>query len=291
MRDYLKEHGKTADFDGEVYSVYLENGQHCVFKVTTDEIPGELIAYKISKEFRFENVPPTSYIILDLPIEGSMVSKTGYLSLFIDSNIDIAKYTDEEFFDLLAKMDPQEVANFKIFNFVFGKFDVGVHNTLIYKYNNKLYPVLIDNEGISNEQIVEYLKVPFVRFHYFDFVDDFPFSTSHIFPCDEDSRAVFKKHGYTPPKYEHNFMIFKNAYWVQYSDKEHALRIKKLLYPGFIPENTKKSLQKMDREKLLNIFPQDKTIKSNINRLIEQILERRDILIKHFHNNLNQEIC
>jgi hypothetical protein len=42
-----------------------------------------------------------------------MVSKTGYLSLFIDSHVDLAKYTDEEFFALLAKMDPQEVTNFR----------------------------------------------------------------------------------------------------------------------------------------------------------------------------------
>jgi hypothetical protein len=281
MEDYLKEHGKTADFDGEVYSVYLENGLHCVFKVTTDEILGELIAYKISKEFGFGNVPPTIYVTLDLPIEGQMVSKTGYLSLFVDSPIDLAKYSDEEFFALLAKMDPEEVANFKIFNFVFGNFDVGVHNTLIYKYNNKLYPILIDNEGISNEKIVEYGDIPFVKFHYFDSIDDFPFSPSNIYSCDKGARSIFKKHGYNPPNYEHNFMIFKNSYWVQYKGQGHALRIKKLLYPDFIPENTKKSLDRMEREKLLNIFPQDEAMKSNVKRLIEQILERRDMLVKH----------
>jgi hypothetical protein len=286
MRDYLEKHGRAADFNGEVYSVYLENGLHCVFKVTRDDIHGELIAYKISKEFGFGNVPPTTCVTLDLPSEGRMVSKIGYLSLFIDSHIDLAKYTDAELFDLLAKMDPEEVANFKIFNFIFGNFDVGVHNILIYKYNNKLYPVLIDNEGIINEKmLMKYGEVPFVKFHYFDSVDDFPFSISCIFPCDKNSRTVFKKHGYNPPKYEHNFMIFKNAYWVQYSGKGHALRIRKLLYPDFIPENTRKSLQKMDKKKLLNIFPQDKTIKSKVNRLSEQILERRDMLIKQFYNS------
>ncbi|MDR2395019.1 MAG: hypothetical protein LBD57_00095 [Endomicrobium sp.] len=73
-------------------------------------------------------------------------------------------------------------------------------------------------------------------------------------------------------------MIFKNSYWLQFSGKDHAVRIKKLLYPDFIPEN-KKNFKKMDRRELLNIFPQDKTIKSRINRLIDQILERRDMLI------------
>jgi hypothetical protein len=41
MRDYLKEYGKTVDFNGEVYSVYLENGLHYVFKVTRDDIHGD----------------------------------------------------------------------------------------------------------------------------------------------------------------------------------------------------------------------------------------------------------
>ncbi|MDR2395020.1 MAG: hypothetical protein LBD57_00100 [Endomicrobium sp.] len=52
MRDYLKKHGRVVDFNGEVYSVFLENGLHCVFnKVTTEEIPRELIASKFLRNW------------------------------------------------------------------------------------------------------------------------------------------------------------------------------------------------------------------------------------------------
>jgi hypothetical protein len=285
MREHLTENGKKADFEGNVYSVFLENNIHCVFKfceedqIEEPEIKPEIIAYRLCKETGIGNIPPIVWRKITLP-DGRSVS--GYLSLFIDSSVDISNFEDDELYKLLETMDKTETSNYKIFNFVFGNFDVGVHNLLI--SDNK--PVMIDNETIMNPWCVKYGEVPFVSFYRFDWLPEKPILSSKFsfesarFANIEARKEIKEKFDYSPTKRNHNFAIYKNCYWVQFSDVDHAERIKKLIYSDFLPEKTQKSLQKLTREKLLEIFGSKSRL---ANQLVAGILERRDMILKEFN--------
>jgi len=280
MREYLLETGKESDFCGQVFVVILDNGLKCVFKCEKDddELKSEVLAWKISKEFNLGNVVPVVYREINL---GNGKLEKGFLSLFAESDDDLLKYSEEEFYNFLNNLDKNEVIDYKIFNFLFGNFDVGAHNLLT--CNRKL--IMIDNEGIVNTQCVKYGDVPFIKFYQFNRSSKFPV-LNYTFPfelarfADLVSRTEIKnKYNYNPTRYMHNFIIFDNSYWVQFIEENHAKRIKNLIYTDCLPEEIKLKLNNITREKLQEIF---KIKNKRVENLILGILERKEMLIKKF---------
>ncbi|WP_253299773.1 hypothetical protein [Wolbachia endosymbiont of Chironomus riparius] len=88
----------------------------------------------------------------------------------------------EEYDRVLKEVSIDDLANLKIFYFVFCQWDFGPHNLLGFKDQEKTYMIAIDNAGIRNHQYVKHGDLPFVRVLYSDklstddFHLDFPFS-------------------------------------------------------------------------------------------------------------------
>ncbi len=288
MREYLLERGMTVDFSGNVFVVYLNNGLKCVFKYYDDtqektKTKSEIIAYKLSKETGIGNVPPVVW--REIKLNDGKIAQ-GYLALFVNSEIDILNYEDDDFFDMLKKMDSTEINNYKIFNFVFGNFDVGAHNLLI--CDGK--PIMIDNETIDNPWCVRYGEVPFVIFYAFDKMPTQPIKSSE-FPFEsvkfanfEERKKIENEFDYFPTRRGHNFILYKNIYWVQLNCGDFVERIKQLIYPDMLPDSTKEALKNLDYQKLLEIFEANENNR-HVNQLITGILERRDMLIENFSEN------
>lgn len=290
MKEYLLERDMKVDFSSNVFVITLDNGLKCVFKYDKEQeepmVKAEVIAWKLCKETGIGNVSPVVWREIKLDNNKSF---KGYLSLFVDSDIDLSNFKDDDFRDILQEVDNIEINNYRIFNFVFGNFDVADTNVSI--CDGKL--IIIDTGAINYSWCVHYGEVPFINFRVLDNTSfkksikssEFPFKRSK--PADFSTREeIQSKFNYCPIKKPHNFIVYNGCYWAQYSNPYYADQIKYGIYPTELSESTKQTLKNLTYEKLFKIF---ETNKNNIyvNQLITGILERRDMLLEIFYKRQN----
>lgn len=297
MRDFLRRCKKQAVFSGSVFRVALEGGIKAVFKTTSD---GNMVrdrmeetAYDLSAYTNFAYVPPTVHRTLECDFSGNgrAEKKSGFLSLFVDTEFDSLRYTKEQFCAILSKIDEEELLNYKVFNFVFGNWDVGPGNVLVARCDSgketRYHLVAIDNEGIANLQRVRYGEAPFVRWLKCpgagENIQDFPFD--EVNRSGETSREmVARKYGQWPPKRQHNYALFDGAYWAQFADFIWGSEsdVTDLLYPKRLTETAKEKLKSLTKESLLELIAQSAGITDFMKARVDGFIERRDMLLEHF---------
>lgn len=293
MRDFLHSTGKKAEFENVVKLVTLADGTKAVFKPIPPDDMGdahaEVAAYKASKFLGFPDIPPT--------IIRKINDEIGSLQLYIEPSMDIP--TPSEYKEILQMVASDEVANLKLFYFVFGQWDSGPHNLIIQKRERKFHLVAIDNSGIRSRQYVKYGDPPFVRVCYSDTLqtDDWhlPFPYDQVQTLQNPSYENLKKSiGEKFPekiiknlsrfKNSMNYIIYKNSLWIQFHAFDpHFVRS----YTDVYPEKTIESLKRLNKNQLLNIFSEAKGADFLTKDYIEAILERRDQVLKHINEGRN----
>jgi hypothetical protein len=305
MRDFLQRRKKQTVFSGSVFKVTLEGGIEAVFKTTSG---GDMVrdrmeetAYDLSVYTNLAYIPPTVHRTLECDFDGNgrVGGKSGFLSLFVDTEFDLLGCTKEQFCAVLSKIDEEELLNYKIFNFVFGNWDVGPGNVLVARYGNgkeaRYHIVAIDNEGIANLQKVRYGQVPFVRWLKCpgagENIQNFPFEKMEA--SNESSRGMIaSKYGQWPPQRRHNYVLFDGAYWIQFTDFIWGSEsdITDLLYPERLPETAKEKLKSLTKENLIVLIAQSTNITDFMRARVDGFIERRDMLLEHFNINDLQQI-
>lgn len=288
MREYLQSLGKEAEFDGDVYLVELDNGLKAVFKpLSPDDIGdahAEVAAYKASVNLGFPHIPPT--------VMTQIQGKKGSLQLFIETKID--SLSPGAYESALSEVHPNDLANLKLFYFVFGQWDSGGHNLLILKDKKKTSLVAIDNSGIRNHQYVKYGQLPFIRVLYSDKINSndwdkpFPFDQAKSIesPTAEKIRQTlgdllpdgfyksFKSYG--PP---FRYVLYRNSLWRQYHAGNETFI---LSFADHLPDQTRKKLEKLNLATLKKIFEEAKNADFLTPAYLAAILERRDQVLQYF---------
>jgi hypothetical protein len=291
MREVLSGEGKRAEFDNNVWLVKLDNKLSAVFK---PEPAGDLTAYvevaayRASVELGFPYVPPTVLRTID--------GEQGSLQLFIKTQSDLL--IDDEYKQFLKDVHEDDLDRLKIFYFVFGQWDTGPHNLLLFKDGGeRSYPIAIDNAGIANLQQVQYGELPFVRVLSSGQLGDsddhdrpFPFDQAKTVenPTKENLSELFGQP--LPDEFYRSFnwygkrsryVIYRNSLWRQY----HAFD------DGFVrsytprcPEGSRAALEKLTLDRLKQIFSATPTGSDCLSDAhLNAILGRRDTILQHFN--------
>ena len=282
MKTALIEQGKKVEFDGKVFLITLENGMKAVFKSLPPDDQGdakaEVVAYQASIYLGFPYIPPT--------VLRKINSMKGSLQLFVDTAIDLL--VDGEYTKALQKISQEDQDNLKIFYFIFGQWDSGVHNLLAYTDGPRIYPIAIDNSGIRNHQCVHYGELPFVRVLYSDKLNTndwdkpFLFESARISnnPASDNLKKSFGDK--LPESFYKNFksygkslkyVIYQNSLWIQYHafDKNFDKS-----YVEKCSQKTLLALEKLDLKSLKEIFSCAKGEDFLTDSYFKKILERRD---------------
>ena len=289
MKEHLESREKKIEFDGEVYLVELDNGLKAVFKpLPEDDLDNsyaEVAAYEASVMLGFPHIPPTIMVTIK--------GKKGSLQLFVETPLDAL---DLDVYRKAFENAPiDDVANLKLFYFIFGQWDTGPHNTLILKDQAKTYLIAIDNSGICNRQHVKYGSLPFVRVLYSDQLrtDDwdkpFPFDQEKSIenPTVEKVRRTFKKtlpdSFYAALKFydDHPFryVVYQNSLWRRYHADEQLFIVS---FTTYLPEQTKKKLEALNLAVLKKVFDVSKSADFPTSAYLKAVLDRRDQVLKYF---------
>ncbi len=292
MRQFLKSKGQTADFDSpKIYLAILANGLKGVFKVRhPDEMDGartEVIAYKASCHLDHYLVPPT--------VIRTFKGQTGSLQFYVEPSMDLLK--EGNYLRALSLADTADIANMKVFYFLFGQWDNGPHNLIVQKNKNAYFLALIDNEAISKKQKIRHGDFAFVRkyldgplnSHYFDSKESemFPFDTfvKPLQPNPEEIKKILGKNGSSSlihylckVKLPIYYRIWKGAFWHQVH-KGNPDPCFQPLYINFCPRNTVNLLKKLNTTVIQKIFFIAGKDKFFDEEYINDILERRDQLL------------
>ena len=157
MGKFLQKKGKRTDFEGNVFLVYLEGGVKGFFKPVSDQDYGdacaEVAAYEASRHLGFPHIPPT--------VLRTIKGKRGSFQLYIETEIDTV--VPEHYKVVMKSVRRKEIENLRAFYFIFGQWDSGPHNMLLYMENGVPHVIAIDNSGIRQRQHVTYGDLPFVR--------------------------------------------------------------------------------------------------------------------------------
>lgn len=287
MKEYLQALGKRAEFDGKVFLIQLEGGIKAVFKSFPKDDMGdafaEVAAYEASLVLGFPYVPPTTI--------RQVKGMKGSLQLYVETPIDALE--GEVYDQALKEVDPDELANLKLFYFVFGQWDTGPHNILIVEEEGKKHLIAIDNSGIRNHQHVRYGELPFVRVCYSegfktnDWDQPFPFTKAQTLPnpTRDDLQKIFGTNlslsfyqsfkSYDEP---FRYVIYQNSLWRQYhADSTQFVKS----YTPFCSKKTYQVLQKLNMGQLKKIFAQAKGADFLTPRYLRSILERQEEVLAH----------
>jgi hypothetical protein len=288
MKEHLESCGKKVEFDGEVYLVELDNGLKAVFKTLPADDLGdafaEVAAYQASVTLGFPNIPPTVMTMIN--------GKKGSLQLFVETPIDAL--APGMYNAALNEASADDVANLKLFYFVFGQWDSGEHNLLILKDQEKTYLIAIDNSGIRNHQHVKYGELPFVRVQYSDKLTTndwdkpFPFDQAKTLP-NPTSDQLRKTFGDALPDafyqsfksygFPFHYVIYRNSLWRQYQyGNPKFVRS----FSDHLPSQTRKKLEALNLPLLKKIFACAKGADFLTPGYLEAILERRDQVLSYF---------
>lgn len=292
MKEHLIAYEKEASYCGEVYLVALSTGEQAVFKVhDPDELSAqaEVLAYELSQELGFFHVPPIVYRKID--------GQFGTLQLFIETSLDVCNYENYSYF--LNACDQDSYANLLLYYFVIGQWDTGRHNLLVFDDGEKLIPIAIDNEGISNRQHVQYSEPPYVciaysdRFNSDDWNESFPFNRFEV--IESNKKSLFEHFGEILPAdfygqiYDQpcfcRYVVYQNRLWRQFhSFDEHFVRS----FTDYCPLLTLETLKGLTRSKLKAIFKKAGAKKMAKDFYIPMILERRDQVLDYFNQKISR---
>ncbi len=293
MKNYLKSKSKKCDYSGKVYLVTLKNGLKAVFK-SSEGYLAEIAAYKASRFLGFPFIPPT--------VIRRIRGEKGSLQFFVSTDIDALNF--KEYQKALKNILSKDLANLKLFYFIFGQFDTGPHNILILKNKSRTFLIAIDNEGIRNRQFVRYGELPFVgilcsdKFNTNDWHQvNFPFENAQtIFNCDEKKlRSIFQNK--VPEDFYSRFknkkpfvfryIIYQNRMWRQF----HAFDKRFIKsYTEFFPEDAIKKLRSLDEKVLKKIFFDAIGSDFLTNKYLNSILDRRDQVLRKYKERLIKHI-
>lgn len=291
MRDFLKTNNRTANFENAVFLVTFKNIEK---KGKTEEIKGvfkpvpaddtgdahaEVAAYKASVLLGFPEVPPT--------VLRTINGQLGSLQLYVEPAIHI---NEEQYADVLQMATKEDVANLKLFYFVFGQWDSGGHNIIVSKdlITQKIQLNAIDNSGIRNRQYVQYGKPPFVRLAYSDTLktNDWhrPFSFEDVNIINTinttDLQNIFGHH-FPASIYQRllkmkkpiHYVLYKNSLWIQHHKEDSSFVIS---HTNYYPSTTIEALKKLNKKALKAIFAEAKRVDFLTEDYLDAILERRD---------------
>jgi len=297
MRDFLISKGQKVSFENKVTLVTLEDGTKAVFKPVPPEDLGdayaEVAAYKASQFLGFPEIPPT--------IIRKINNEIGSLQLYVEPTHDGLQ--PEVYQEILKKVNPDTLANLKLFYFVFGQWDTGPQNLIIKKELDKIHLVAIDNSGIRNRQSVHYGGISFVRVCYSETLNtndwhlSFPFEKVKIIdnPSFEKLSEIF---GNTFPiatlknlsKYPGRlpYVIYKNSLWVQHLHESDPSFF--ISHTDHYPKHTIERLKTLNKKELNRIFSGAKGSDFLTQDYIEAILERRDQVIKAYESVNNKNL-
>lgn len=289
MKEYLKSLGKKSEFDGQVFLVELDNGLKAVFKAQPADDLGdayaEVAAYRASVVLGFPDIPPTIMFAMD--------GMQGSLQLFVDTPLD---HLDSKVYEAaLQEASPDDVANLKLFYFIFGQWDSGKHNLLTFKEGKKTYLIAIDNSGMRNHQYVQYGDLPFVRVLYSDHLKSqdwdapFPFDKAQVIenPTSEKLRKIFgdqlpesfyksfKSYAQKPYRY----VVYRNSLWRQFHAQDPDF-VKS--FTSYMPPETRRKLERLSMAQLRKIFAEAKNADFLTPAYLNAILERRDQVLHFF---------
>ncbi|MCC8483603.1 MAG: hypothetical protein LN561_03510 [Rickettsia endosymbiont of Labidopullus appendiculatus] len=287
MREFLTEKGKKVEFDGEVYLATLDNQLKAVFKsLPVDDLgdaQAEVAAYQASLILGFPYIPPT--------VMRKVNGMTGSLQLYIDTEID--PLAPEEYEKALQEVSILEQNNLQTFYFIFGQWDSGAHNLLIFKDLKKTHFIAIDNSAIRNRQHVKFGELPFVRVLYSDKLNTndygkpFPFDKAEIIDIANEENLKQRFKNQVPSTFYKNFksynqpfrfVVYQNSIWRQYHAFDKSFIIS---YPKQCYDNTIKAIKKLDLPTLKKIFIIAKGSDFLNDSYLNAILERRDQILRH----------
>lgn len=268
MREFLKKKGNN-----DVYLLTLQDGTKAVFKARNDlDIAyAEVAAFKASQFLGFPNVPPTVL----RKIEG----KWGALQLYIEPHVDSTK--PEVLLSVLHSISKEDMANLKLFYFIFGQWDIGGHNIILQKSQDKILDKTqdkinifsIDNSAIIYHQQVKYGKLPFIQLWHSRLLQD---------DSRKDNDISFPFHHVRSFLGIYPYVIYKNGLWVQLKT-HHSNYIR--AYTDYYPKETIEAIKKLDYRSLENIFKEAKENNAKFLNKEEDyfnaILDRRDQVLNH----------
>ena len=296
MRDFLISKGQKANFDNKVTLITLEDGTKAVFKPVLQHDLGdahaEVAAFKAAQFLGFPEIPPT--------IIRKIKNEIGSLQLYVEPTVDSLQPGVYE--ETLKKVSPEDLANLKLFYFVFGQWDTGPQNLIIRKELDGIHFVAIDNSGIKNRQYVHYGELPFVRICYSDVLDTkdwhLPFQyekvkiinntrfekLSEIFGDKFPKKILKNLSKYTAPL---PYAIYKNSLWIQFHKADPAFLISHTIV---YPKKTIDTLKRLNKKELNQIFSEAQGLDFLTKDYIEAILERRDQVIKAYESVNDKKI-
>lgn len=288
MKEHLHACGKKAEFDGNVFFVELDNGLKAVFKSFPKDDLGdayaEVAAYQASVVLGFPNIPPT--------VMTEIKGMKGSLQLFVETEVDsLAPGVYEA---ALKEVSQDDIANLKLFYFVFGQWDTGPHNLLILKDKEKTHLIAIDNSGIRNHQYVKYSNLPFVRVCYSDALQtndwdkSFPFDRAETIkkPTTAKVHEVFgnklpesfyQKFKFYGPSFR--YVTYHNSLWKQFHAGDDEFEIS---FTNHLSTQTRKKLEALNLKLLKKIFSCSKNVDFLTPAYLKAILERRDQVLQYF---------
>jgi hypothetical protein len=292
MREYLHSNLYQDEFEGEVYLVILENNIKAAFKIVPEDDLGDAIAevaaYKASKLLDLGIVPPT--------IMRKINGKYGSLQLFIKPSVDALSRAQYE--KAINMADRTNLANLKLFYYIFGQWDSGPNNLIIQYVNKKPFLIAIDNAGIRNHQYCIYGQRPFVKFYEFKkpFYNQIKTINSKSFPY-EKSKTVMPKEeklknifgNAIPEEYIERlcrykrpikYVIWQNTLWIQVNREDDLLNP---IFTDYYPSKTINKLKTLDKTMLQEIFSHATNTGFLNDSYFQAILERRDQIIKAYN--------
>lgn len=296
MQDFLASKNIDVELQNEIYLITLADGTRAVFKpVPVDDrgdAEAEVIAYKISKFLGFPRVPVT--------VMRKINGKTGSLQEYIESNVNLC---DSKIYQKIMQNEKSdEVANLKLFYFIFGQWDSGHHNMIVRKEEGETKIYAIDNSGIRNHQHVRYGSLPFVRLYYNDNFNTndwdlrFPFESVQVIkkPNRKNVLAVF--HDKISPfnleqmaKQDHPiyYIIYRNSLWIQHhtSDPDFILS-----HTNYYPEKTMAIIKKLTLQDLKKLYADAKGLDFLTPGYFKAILDRRDQVLLAYEQQKAQSL-
>lgn len=282
MEEHLRSIGKNADFHSRVFLVTLQSGMRAVFK------PGpyrramtEPIASRIAADLGFPDVPPAVIRIIN--------EELGSLQLYVQSSYDTL---EGDTYDTAWNAVPElDRANYMIFAFIFGQWDIGPENQIFVHENGTTRLFAIDNEHIIKQQYVQrYGEAPFVwRAAITEAPENITTNALTKFPFHE---AQTLKHPTMQQLVElfgtalahelrqftkgvRRYVLYRQSLWIQYP---HV----RIPFSERIPLQTLTKIETISAEKIKDWFTAPNGTCMINDDHIAQILERKSMILSYF---------
>ncbi len=285
MSEIVHQDGKHYSASHPVFLITLKSGIKGVYKIQREcEIFAEVAAYRASRMLHFSFVPPTTIRVIN--------GKLGSVQMYVKTNIEVL---GSQFEHLLALVPADDLANIKIFLYVFGQHDAVAHNMLMNKEQDKVTLFAIDNGCIAIKKFWQYGKNPFIHV-----------STVYLFPKVGEEKNFPYSHFKTMPNYHPDELkkvfgsIFSLAYYKNKLSKykpfryiifNHQLWVQKKVdepvfcFITYCPADTLERLKALTKLDLVQIFSSFRKVIADEfvdDDFLNAILDRRDQVVAYF---------